>query len=169
MTNRKILYGYQIQHGELAIVPQEAEVVQRVTALYLDGLSYQRISDILNRDGLPFSAETPLWNKHKVKRLLENPRYAGEDGYPPMVERGTFNTVQSMIREKTSHYAKTEKRPALRLKAYDDGNAPHEHLQGNHRHSEKCLRAENQGIRYPDTPFHPCRGSHRRGEKHFCL
>ena len=118
MTNRKILYGYQIQHGELAIVPQEAEVVQRVTALYLDGLSYQRISDILNRDGLPFSAETPLWNKHNVKRLLENPRYTGEDGYPPMIERGTFNTVQSMIREKTSHYAKTEKRPVLRLKAY---------------------------------------------------
>ena len=65
MTNRKILYGYQIQHGELAIVPQEAEVVQRVSALYLDGLSYQRISDILNSDGFPFSAETPLWNKHK--------------------------------------------------------------------------------------------------------
>ena len=58
MTNRKILYGYQIRHGELAIVPQEAEVVQRVSALYLDGLSYQRISDILNSDGFPFSAET---------------------------------------------------------------------------------------------------------------
>lgn len=28
MTNRKILYGYQIQYGELVIVPQESEIVQ---------------------------------------------------------------------------------------------------------------------------------------------
>lgn len=73
MSNRKILYGYQIQRGDLVTVPQEAETVQRITALYLDGLSYQKISDTLNGDGIPFSGESPLWNKHKVKRLLEHP------------------------------------------------------------------------------------------------
>lgn len=118
MTNRKILYGYQIQHGELAIVPQEAEVVQRVTALYLDGLSYQRISDILNSDGFPFSAETPLWNKHKVKRLLENPRYTGTDGYPPILDSDAFRAVQEMIRAKTEGCVRREKRPALALREY---------------------------------------------------
>lgn len=157
MTNRKILYGYQIRHGELAIVPQEAEVVQRVTALYLDGLSYQRISDILNSDGFPFSVETPLWNKHKVKRLLENPRYTGEDGYPPMVERRAFNTVQSMIREKTSHYAKTEKRPALRLKAYLRCGSCHGRLLGmggkGQRRGTLYLRCEGCGmmVTLPDS------------------
>ena len=71
MSNRKILYGYQIQRGELATVSKEADTVRRVATLYLDGLSYQKISDILNSDRIPFSGETPLWNKHKVKRLLE--------------------------------------------------------------------------------------------------
>ena len=29
---------------------------------------------------------------------------------------------------------------------YDDGNAPHEHLQGNYRYGKECLRSENQGV-----------------------
>ena len=104
MTNRKILYGYQIQYGELAIVPQEAETVRRIATLYLNGLSYQKISDILNHDAVPFSAEVPLWNKHKVKRLLENPRYTGADGYPAVMEQDVFDTIQRIIQEKTSNY-----------------------------------------------------------------
>ena len=45
MTNRKILYGYQIQRGELVIQPQEAVTVRRVITLYMDGLSYQKIAN----------------------------------------------------------------------------------------------------------------------------
>ena len=39
MINRKILYGYQIQNGEIAVVEDEALVVQRVFSLYLGGQS----------------------------------------------------------------------------------------------------------------------------------
>jgi DNA-directed RNA polymerase subunit RPC12/RpoP len=118
MSYRKILYGYQIQYGELAVVPREAETVRRIATLYLNGLSYQKISSVLNQEAIPFSVEAPLWNKHKVKRLLENPRYTGADGYPPIVDRDDFDTIQSMIQEKTSNCAKAEERPALRLKKY---------------------------------------------------
>ena len=118
MTNRKILYGYQIQYGELVIVSQESEIVQRVATLYLNGLSYQKISDTLNHNGIMFSAEAPLWNKHKVKRLLENPRYTGADGYPAILDQNDFNTIQGIIQEKTSHYTRTEKRPVRQLKKY---------------------------------------------------
>ena len=118
MTNRKNLYGYHIENGELAIVSQEAEIVQRITTLYIAGGSYQRISEILNGDGIPFSAEAPLWNKHKVKRLLENPRYTGADGYPAILDQNDFNTIQGIIQEKTSHYTRTEKRPVRQLKKY---------------------------------------------------
>ena len=118
MSNRKILYGYQIQYGELAVIPQEAEVVQRIATLYLSGLSYQKVSDTLNHDAIPFSAEAPLWNKHKVKRLLENPRYTGADGYPVILAQDEFDTIQRMIQEKTSNYTRAEARPAQRLKKY---------------------------------------------------
>ncbi len=130
MTNRKILYGYHIQYGELAVIPQEAVVVRRIATLYLNGLSYQKISDILNHDAIPFSAEAPLWNKHKVKRLLENPRYTGADGYPAVMDRDDFDTIQSIIREKTSNYTKAEDRPAQRLKEYLRCGSCHGRLLG---------------------------------------
>ena len=102
MTNRKNLYGYHIENGELAIVPKEVEIVQRIATLYIAGGSYQSIAETLNGDGNPFSTEAPLWNKHKVKRLLENPRYTGQNGYPAIIDTKTFQAVQRMIREKTA-------------------------------------------------------------------
>lgn len=118
MSNRKILYGYHIQYGELTVIQQEAEIVQRVATLYLSGLSYQKISDTLNHDAVPFSAEAPLWNKHKVKRLLENPRYTGADGYPVILARNDFDAIQRMIQEKTSNYTRAETRPVHPLKKH---------------------------------------------------
>lgn len=118
MKNRKILYGYQIQRGEFVIQPQEAIVAKRITTLYIDGLSYQKIADTLNGGSISFSAEVPLWNKHKVKRLLENPRYTGVDGYPAIIDNETFQAIQSKIRDKTENYSRAEKRPALSFKDY---------------------------------------------------
>lgn len=116
MTNRKNLYGYHIENGELAIVPQEAATVERIAGLYIAGASYQAIADSLNKSGTPFSQEAPLWNKHKVKRLLENPRYTGVDGYPSVLDKATFQAVQIQIQSKTEGYTFKEKRPALLLK-----------------------------------------------------
>ena len=118
MTNRKNLYGYRIENGALAVVPQEAEIAERVHTLYLSGASYQAIAEALNGDGVPYSAEAPEWNKHKVKRLLENPRYTGADGYPAILDEDTFQAVQEQIRSKTEGYTFKEKRPALELVQY---------------------------------------------------
>ena len=100
MTKRKILYGYQIRGGVLEIVPEEQRVVQMLFALYSAGASYQDISDALNRQGVPYSSEIPLWNKHKIKRMLENARYTGKDGYPVMIAETDFQAVQDKISEK---------------------------------------------------------------------
>lgn len=118
MSNRKNLYGYRIENGALVVAPQEAEIVERVVTLYLSGASYQAIAEALNGDGVPYSAEAPVWNKHKVKRLLENPRYTGADGYPPILEEAAFQAVQEQIRAKTAGYTFKEKRPALGLVQY---------------------------------------------------
>lgn len=116
MINRKILYGYVIQNGDIVTKEDEAMVVSRVFTLYGTGLSYQKITDVLNDGGIPFSAEAPMWNKHKVKRLLENPRYTGQDGYPAIIDGETFRQVQTQIPGKTAGYAPPEHRPALELK-----------------------------------------------------
>lgn len=118
MTNRKQLYGYCIRNGERAIVPEEAGTVSRVFILYTQGLSYQAIADTLNKERTPYNPEAPLWDKHKVKRLLENPKYTGQGGYPAILDGALFQRVQAQIKEKTAGYGPRRDRPALRLKEY---------------------------------------------------
>ena len=116
MSYRKMLYGYQIRDGEITIVKKEAVLVRRIFSLYADGLSYQKISDLLNTEKIPYSQETPAWNKHKIKRLLENPRYMGQDSYPPILDSRVFQEAQEHIHKKTAGYAPKVERPVLRLK-----------------------------------------------------
>jgi hypothetical protein len=116
MINRKILYGYVIQNGDIVTKVDEATVVARVFTLYGTDLSYQKISDTLNGENIPYCQDAPVWNKHKVKRLLENPRYTGQDGYPAIIDGETFCKVQAQIQGKTAGYAPPEHRPVLDLK-----------------------------------------------------
>ena len=95
MNKRSILYGYQIQNGVLEIVAEEQAVVQQVFERYHAGGSYQSISEELNQEGIPFSLEAPRWNKHKVKRVLEEVRYTGDqkqDGTQSQGQSVTFST-----------------------------------------------------------------------------
>ena len=119
MINRKVLYGYQIQNGALEIVPEEQRTVSMAFTLYNAGASYQAISDALNRQGVPYCLEVPLWNKHKVKRLLENPRYTGKEGYPILVEADIFQAAQEKTAEKNARKQSHGEKPAIaRLTPY---------------------------------------------------
>ena len=57
MTNRKILYGYQIHDGALAIVPEEQQVGRMVVTLNNAGAYQQNISDALNWQNTPIYPE----------------------------------------------------------------------------------------------------------------
>ena len=115
MTNRKNLYGYCIRNGEIAAIEQEITVVSRIFTSYTAGMSYQKIADMLNAENIAYSEASTAWNKHKIKRLLENPRYTGEKGYPMTVDPAIFQIVQDMIRQKTENYTYKTVRPALTL------------------------------------------------------
>lgn len=148
MSNRRILYGYQVRDGSLIINRREGAVVERIVTLYLEGFSYQRISDILNQDKIPFSEDAALWNKHKVKRLLENPRYTGTNRYPPIITVNQFHAVQQRIRDKTVNYQK--KKPAFK------DTAPAEVITTtSYIPSGEVIRltnAINRGLEHPDAP-----------------
>lgn len=58
--NRKVLYGYQIEGGKLTLQSQEAAVVSRVFALYLEGKLQREISDTLNTEGILYSPDRPV-------------------------------------------------------------------------------------------------------------
>lgn len=98
--NRKVLYGYQIEDGKLALQTQEAEVVRRIFMLCLSGSVQREIADTLNGDGILYSPERPVWTSFRISFILRNRRYTGGDSYPVLIDAESFQAVQSLLRKK---------------------------------------------------------------------
>lgn len=100
---RNIPFGYDIRGGQLITHPQESEAVKSIFSLYLAGLSYSKIAGEMMRRGISYHKHTPDWNKHMVKRILENRRYLGADDYPPLVSEEDYLSAQRRKKDKTTY------------------------------------------------------------------
>lgn len=100
---RKIPFGYTIQGGVLTTSPTEADVVKNIYTLYLNGLSYSKIAEEMMRRGVHYHAHTVEWNKHMVKRIIENQKYLGADGYPRLVADEEFLAAQRLRQDKNTY------------------------------------------------------------------
>ena len=80
------LLGYnRTPDGSLEIVPEEAEIVQRIYRDYLDGYSTKHIAQMLTAEGVDGSKVTNTgivcernWNYHGIKYILQNEKYSGD-------------------------------------------------------------------------------------------
>ena len=98
--NRYLPFGYRIANGVLAINETEAEAVRHIYADYLSGLSYKSIAAKMSAGAVSYKADSPTWNKHMIKRILENPRYTGEEGFPAMIKPDCYQAVSKIIQKK---------------------------------------------------------------------
>lgn len=98
MKNRVVPFGYQIADGKLGIHPDESEVVKWIFTVYAKGQSYRAIAEKLCHGRVRYHADTPQWNKHMVKRILENTCYTGTNGYPQLVDEAALRKAAG-IRE----------------------------------------------------------------------
>lgn len=105
--NRYRPFGYRMENGEIIIHEKEAICVRSAYLAYLDGNGYATIAESLQGTGVRYHEDTPLWNKHMVKRMLENERYTGKDGYPIIIQKELFERA-FMIRK--SKAVKTERK-----------------------------------------------------------
>lgn len=99
--NRYLPFGYHIQNGVLCIHEAEAAVVRQVFEDYQAGMSYRRIAEQLTAKDIPYMENRTDWNKHMVKRMLENSRYCGRDDFPPILPADTFGAVAALIGQKS--------------------------------------------------------------------
>jgi len=91
---RKTPFGYMIRGGELQAHPQEAGAVGYIFGQYLAGASFLAIAGEMTRQGVRYHQHTAQWNKNMVKRILENARYTGADGWPRLVSDEDFAAAQ---------------------------------------------------------------------------
>ena len=115
MANRYIPFGYEIRDGVICIVERETEVVQSVYALYIQGMSLLAIAERLNMLPITYASDGRAWDKHMVKRILENPKYKGEKGYPAIITEETAKLVIECKSKKYTHQSEEDKQ---RVDAY---------------------------------------------------
>lgn len=113
MGNRKQPFGYKITLGEVVIHAEEANIVQQIFKQYLMGESLQRLADALQEKGIVYD-DGRSWNKNTIARILEDDRYAGEKGYPKLIEQEQLRAVAEKRAQKAAPPQKTELQKVLR-------------------------------------------------------
>ncbi len=127
----KHLLGYKKgADGKPEIIPEEAETVKLIYAMFLDGHSMKNIALILQAKGIPTKTGTE-WRTNTIKRILQNEKYVGDallqktftsdyithkvvknngerpmylvtDHHDPIVDRDTYNRVQQELARRNS-------------------------------------------------------------------
>lgn len=91
MANRYLSFGYIIVNGEICINETEAELVRAIFELYTKGKSYSEISERCMKTGIRYNSDSDKWNKNMVKRIIENDKYIGKNGYPKIIDEKLYN------------------------------------------------------------------------------
>lgn len=143
--NRYLPFGYRIINGVLTIDESEAEAVRCIYADYLSGQSYQSIAAKMSAGAVSYKADSPAWNKHMIKRILENPRYTGEKSFPTLIDSECYRAVSEIIQQKNTCQPLSEGLSIIREKLYcfncgskykRDGRSP--------KYESWCCKAEGR-------------------------
>lgn len=91
---RTIPFGYQMRQGKIVCEQMETDVVKNIFSMYLAGESLKRIAEIMTERGIRYHQHTEQWNKHMVKRILENDHYLGDGEYPQIIDGEDYLAVR---------------------------------------------------------------------------
>ncbi|WP_139314640.1 recombinase family protein, partial [Desulfosporosinus metallidurans] len=66
------------QEGELVIVPEEAEIVRLIFRLYLEGCSFEKIKEHLEKSGIKTVTGKDKWHVSTIAAMISNEKYMGD-------------------------------------------------------------------------------------------
>ena len=96
MKIRNIPFGYTMENGKIIFHPTESQAVQDIFSDYLDGQSLLKIAQRLNERQVEYLPGTTGWNKARLKRIIEDKRYIGSNGYPSIIEQSIYDKAQAV-------------------------------------------------------------------------
>lgn len=79
-----------MRNGEIQPKPTESKAVQDIFRAYLNGSSLLAIANWMSSQGIPYNGIDFVWNKNMIKRILENEKYLGRNGYPAIIDEDMF-------------------------------------------------------------------------------
>lgn len=90
MKNRRVPYGYEMQNGLIVICLKEADTVKQIFSQYLNGKNLKNIAERLTENQIEFLPGEYGWNKSRIKRMIEDERYIGDNTYPAIIDKDIF-------------------------------------------------------------------------------
>lgn len=96
IKNRSIIYGYRFENGRIVVDNTEAKIVNQVFTDYVNGLSLLKITNLLIQKGIEYLPNQVKWSKNKIRRIIENKKYLGDDAYPQIVDTDIFYQANSI-------------------------------------------------------------------------
>lgn len=133
---RGFMLGYRYKDGQYIVVPDEAEIVRSIYADFLEGKGVTAIMKRLNKEGI-LTQQGFTWHKSAITRVLKNytytgnlllqtkyrenhltkrtlvnhgqlPQYHATDTHEPIIDIGTYNSVQLEMYRRAQKYGKPQ-------------------------------------------------------------
>lgn len=114
-SHRKYPFGYYMEMGMVVPEPCECEIVQYIFTEYQNGASFKELVNAMAKRGVQYDTGKQ-WNKNMIARILEDSRYIGNRGYPPIITQDQFNAVTVCRNKKISNIQRSEVQKVLRQK-----------------------------------------------------
>ena len=86
----RLCYGYTIRDGRLEIQENEAENIRKIFKNYLAGNALIKSAELAGSQK----------NNSSVKRILTNKKYLGNEIYPKIIDRESFEKSGQMLKER---------------------------------------------------------------------
>ena len=74
----KPIYGYNKEYGRLLINYEQAEIVEKIYEMYLEGKTYKQIAEYLNSNNIESPTKGCKWNPKFIERTLSSEKYIGD-------------------------------------------------------------------------------------------
>lgn len=86
MSRRTIPFGYKFENGIIVVEESTSDIVKEIFDRYLAGDSMLTISELLNKLHVEYRPGITGWNKARIKRILENKKYLGDEDFPRIID-----------------------------------------------------------------------------------
>ena len=113
-------YGYEMFHGQLRILPSEAQFVKWIFQAYLSGLNAQSIAEQMNQAYTLLGVEnTRKWYNTTILYILSNERYIGDSLWQKTYATDSLPTRQiKNTGSKTQYYIEHTHTPIIDRDTY---------------------------------------------------
>lgn len=80
----------------------EADIVREIAKQYLGGSSLKTIAGGLTLRTIEYMPGKSDWNKSRIRRMIDDTRYIGNNGYPPILTEQEYSAMQAFKSQKNT-------------------------------------------------------------------